>query len=46
MCSRSAGVQRQYVAGEVPPRRYDCPFHAGQVLPCQQCIDWVNLPVD
>ncbi len=28
--------------GQPPPIRVDCLLHAGQVLPCPICLDWLG----
>jgi hypothetical protein len=29
------------VLGAPPPVRFDCPLHAGEMLPCRRCAAWL-----
>ena len=29
------------VLGAPPPVRFDCPLHAGELLPCRRCAAWL-----
>ena len=29
------------VLGAPPPVRFDCPLHAGELLPCARCAAWL-----
>ena len=29
------------VLGTPPPVRFDCPLHAGELLPCRRCAAWL-----
>lgn len=36
----------RYQPGETPPHAIACPFHAGRVWPCPECIAWVAWDPD